>query len=268
MSIKEIILTLLIGTLISCQSNNDKNELAVFKAPQIINTQFNDSIESIPYQAKSITEVFPTFVGKFKFQEEIDINPAKRDTTIYKDFFNEYTRRGLRDSLDVNGLELVVDYDNSVKYNKYGDTSLYDNYSVYFVNSTNTDKVFYGKDSHVFGIQEAIDNSKYGEWRPIEGRGFDFCGNGHWGLIVHPQEFVLVLMRKYEGDYETKLRVRFEVGNNIFVSRPFKGRINENQFTIQDSSNLEQILQETDGKAATWLFYGAVPKEWVVKIFK
>ena len=272
MNIKEIILTLLLGTLISCQSNNDKNELAVFKPPQIINTQFNDSIESIPYQAKSITEVFPSFVGKFKFQEEIDINPEKRDTTIYKDFIDEYSRSGLTDSLGINGLELIVDYYNSVKYNRYyqyGDSTLYDHYPVYFVNSTKTDKVFYGKDSYVFGIQEAVDKSKYGEWRPIEGRGFDFCGNGHWGLIIHPQEFILVLMRKYEGDYATNMRVRFEVGDNIFVSRPFNGRINESQFSIQDSSYLKQRLRETDGKAATWLFYGAVPKEdeWAVKTF-
>lgn len=237
--------------------------MAVFKAPHIINTQFNDSIESTPYQAKSITEVFPSFIGKFKFQEEIDINPEIRDTTIYKDYI-EYSRRGLKDSLDVNGLELVVDYDNTVKYNwfyQYGDSSLYDHYPVYFVNSTNTDKVFYGKDSHVFGIQEAVDKEDSGEWRPIEGKGYDFCGYGTWALIVHPQEFVLVLMNKYQGDYETNLRARFQVGENILVSRPFKGMINKSQFSIQDSSQLQRQLEWSEGRAATYLFYGAIPKE-------
>jgi hypothetical protein len=271
MRTKILLLPLFIGTLISCQPTSEKSELTVFKSPQIVNSQLNDSIKSTLYQAEYVSEVFPTFVWKFKFQEEIDINPEKRDTTVYKDFIDKYSRRGLTDSLGINGLELIVDYDNSVKYNRYYqyDSSLYDHYPVYFVNSTQTDKVFYGKDSYVFGIQEAVDNIKYGEWRPIEGRGFDFCGNGRWGLIVHPQEFILVLMRKYEGDYETKMRVRFEVGENIFVSRPFKGRINEHQFSIQDSSYLEKRLQETNGKAATWLFYGAVPKEeeWAVKTF-
>jgi len=269
MRTKEIILTIVIGTLLSCQTNSEKSELTEFKTPQIINTQFNDSIKSILYQAEFVSEVFPSFVGKFKFQEEIDINPEKRDTTIYKDFI--YSRSKQTDSLDINGLELIVDYANSVKYNRYYqfDSSLYDHYPVYFVNSTKSDKVFYGKDSYVFGIQEAVDKEKYGEWRPIEGRGFDFCGNGRWGLIVHPQEFILILMRKYEGDYETEMRVRFEVGENIFVSRPFKGKINESQFSIQDSSYLEKRLQKTNGKAATWIFYGAVPKEeeWAVKTF-
>jgi hypothetical protein len=271
MRTKEIILTIVIGTFISCQSNSDKSELAEFKTPQITNTQFNDSTKSTPYQAEFVTEVFPSFVGKFKFQEEVDINPEKRDTTIYKDFIYDFSQIRLDDSLDIIGFELIVDYDNPVKYNRYYqyDSTLYDHYPVYFVNSTKNDKVFYGKDSYIFGIQEAVDKEKYREWRPIEGRGFDFCGNGRWGLIVHPQEFILVLMRKYKGDYETEMRVRFEVGENIFVSRPFKGRINESQFSIQDSSYLKRRLQETDGKAASWLFYGAIPKEeeWAVKTF-
>jgi len=269
MRIKEIILIVVVGTLICCQTINDKVEVVVFNTPQIINSQFDDSIKSTLFHAISISEVFPAFIGKFKFQDIIDINPVKRDTIIYKDFVDGYSRIRLNDSLDVNGFELIADYENSVKYNRYYeyDSTLYNYYPVYFVNSTNTDKVFYGKDSYVFGIQEALVKEKYGEWRPIEGRGFDFCGNGRWGLIVHPQEFVLVLMRKYDGDYETEIRVRFEVGENIFVSRPFKGKINKSQFSIQDSSYLERRLKETDGKAATWLFYGAITKEeeWTVK---
>ena len=268
---RNLILPLFIGTLISCQSNSNKSEWIEFNAPQIINTQFPDSIKSIPYQAKFVSDVFPLFIGKFKFNEKIDINPEKKDKTIYKDFIEGYSQMRVNDSLDINGFELIVDYDNSVKYNMYYqfDSTLYDYFPVYFVNSTKTNKVFYGKDDYVFGIQEAVEKNKYSEWRPIEGRGFDFCGNGRWGLIVHPQEFILVLMRKYEGDYETEMRVRFEVGENIFVSRPFKGKINHMQFSLKDSSYFERRLQETNGKAATWLFYGAIPKEeeWAVKTF-
>ena len=85
-------------------------------------------------------------------------------------------------------------------------------------------------------------------------------------MIVAPYEFVLVLMRKYEGDTETGLRVRFEIGESIYVSKAFLGKVNAKQFQIEDSSYLEKRLQETDGKAAAWLFYGAVPREneWVV----
>lgn len=271
---KGIILIIIIGTLISCKTNSDNNDLTIFKCPQIINSYFSDTISSTPYQAESVSEVFPIFVGKYKFQNIIDINPEYRDTALYKDFVASYSQIRLEDSLDVNGFELIIDYENSIKYNQFYHykhaSRLFDHYPIYFVNSTKNDKIFYGKDRYVFGIQEAVDRKEnYGEWRPIEARGFDFCGNGRWALIVHPQEFVLVLMRKYKGDYETQMRVRFEVGENIFVSRPFKGKINKKQFTIQDSSYLEQSLLETNGNAAYWLFYGAVPKEeeWEVKTF-
>ncbi len=256
----------------SCHTNNDKSKALVFKPPKIVNSQFGASIKSTPFKAEFISEVFPIFTRKFKFQDKIDINPEVKDTAIYKDFISEYSRIRLGDSLDVNGFELIVDYENTVKYNKYyqQESTLHDHYPVYFVNSTNTDKVFFGKDSYVFGIQEALNKTEYENWRPIESKGFDFCGNGRWGLIVHPQEFVLVLMRKYEGDYKTEMRVRFKVGENIFISKPFKGQINKSQFFIKDSSYLKKDLQETNGKAAAWLFYDAVPKEeeWAVKTLK
>jgi len=142
-------------------------------------------------------------------------------------------------------------------------------YPVYFVNSNNSDKIFFIKDKYAFGIQEALEKKKFGNWLPIESRGFDFCGNGYSGLIVHPQEFVVILMKKYDGDLETAMRARFQVGENIIVSKPFKGRINKNQFKIKDSSYIQGRLQKTNGKAASWLFYNAVPKEeeWVVKTF-
>ncbi|CAL2095114.1 hypothetical protein [Tenacibaculum sp. 190524A02b] len=263
MKTKELII-LCIGILIGCQRKSDKIETFVFSPPQIINSQLKDTIKSIPFKASFVSEVFPRFVGKFKFQDRIDINPEKRDSLTNKDFINLDYKNSLSDSIDVNGLELIVDYKNTVRYNPpyyERDSILLNYYPVYFVNSTNSDKLFYGKDNYVFGIQEAISKEKYGSWLPIESRGFDFCGNGHWGLVVHPQEFILVLMRKYEGSFNTQMRVRFKVNENIFVSKSFKGSINESQFSIRDSSYLKSRLQKTNGKATSWLFYGAVPKE-------
>lgn len=88
MRIKEILLTIFIGTLISWQSNRYESELVEFKVPKVINSQFKDSIKSIPYQAEFVTEVFPDFVGKFMFQEVIDINPEIRDLRTEKDFIS------------------------------------------------------------------------------------------------------------------------------------------------------------------------------------
>lgn len=124
-----------------------------------------------------------------------------------------------------------------------------------------SDKIFLGKDSYIMGIQEAIREEKWKRWRPIEARGFDFCGNGSWGMIVHPNEFVVVLMNKYKGGFPTQLRVRYVMGNNIFVSKPFFGSIDSSQFHIKDSSYVKRQLQRTKGRAAQSLFYGAEPRE-------
>lgn len=269
MKFKYILFVLNIVPIISCQYDKEHQEnILEFKIPEIVNTQFPDSILSKPFKSDYVSEVFPTFIGKFEFQNKVDINPKYRDTIIPTEYLEEYSEIRIGDSLDANGFELIVDYDKTVKYNRYYDTDsiLFDHYPVFFVNSSNSDKIFLAKDSYVFGIQEALDTLNWPQWRPIEGRGFDFCGNGKWGLIVHPNEFILVLMRKYEGNFKTGIRARFQIGENIYVSKPFKGTINSNQFNIKDDSSLKSYLQKSHGRAATWLFYGAEPHEnkWAV----
>ena len=246
--------------LISCESK--KKGQTVFQLPIITNSQYHDSIEVAKIQIQYVSEVFPSYVGKYKFDEVVDINPEARDTAFQNDFFYESESRELKDSLSVNGFELFIDYNTSVKYNQYYqfDSVLFEHYPVYFVNSSNAAKVFLGKDGYVFGIQEAMDSSTWQRWRPIEGAGYDFCGNGRWGMIVNPGEFILVLMRKYSGDYKTNLRVRFRLGENIMVSRPFPGTINKSQFFMEDSSYLKEMVQEKYCETADMIFYGASPK--------
>jgi hypothetical protein len=269
LSQKLFILFVLLGILTQGCVERPSESPRIFHPPIVDNTAVSDTVSTVPYNAEYVSEVFPTFVGKYRFADSIDINPAKRDTTMYKDFLFRYSRVRYKDSLDVNGFEVIPDYNTTVKYNRYKESPLYEHYPVYFVNSTNTDKVFLGKDSYAFGIQEARGYGEYAGWQPLEGRGFDFCGNGRWGLIVRPQEFVVVLMRKYQGDFNTQVRVRFRLGETTYVSAPFLGKVNSEQFRLRDSSYLQSRLQETDGKAAAWLFYGAVPEEaeWAVKTF-
>lgn len=256
-----ILLPLIFIIFLSCQSNLENDGNTVFVKPEVSNSRFNDSLKSIKYKANAVSSIYPTFAGKYSFAKSIDINREKRYTqTSNRDFIRGKYKIGLGDSIDVNGFEIIVDYEQTVKHNPFykHDSTLYAYYPVFFVNSTKTDKIFLGKDGYAFGIQEALDNYK---WKPIEGRGVIYCGNGHFGLLVHPQEFVVILMRKYKGDFETRIRVRFKVGESIYVSKPFKGTINYNQFSIPDSSYFGQRLKETNSNAATWLFYGAEPKK-------
>ena len=261
---KELLSIILILAVFGCNKKSNSNNVEVFKKPQIINSQFADTLNPTLFRAENVSNVFQTVVGKYKFQSIVDINPENRVTTFSKDYLIGSSRIRPNDSIDVNGLEIIIDYNKSIAYSPdyHHIPTVHEYYPVYFVNSTSTDKIFFGKDSYAFGIQEAQEKEPiYSHWRPIESRGYDFCGNGNWGLIVHPQEFVVVLMRKYEGNYETNLRVRFQIGENILVSRSFKGTIDQSQFSVLDSSYLELKLKETNGGAASWLFYGATPNE-------
>ena len=55
-------------------------------------------------------------------------------------------------------------------------------------------------------------------------------------VLVHPNESVAFLLRKFEGDFETRLRVRLRIGTCWYWSKPFSGRINKNQFCFTEAS--------------------------------
>lgn len=265
-----LFLGMLIIIIISCQSKSTVN--TTFTLPKVINTSISDSVKAIPFTEHFVSEVYPQYIGKFKFSDMIDINRKKQDTLFNKDYISEYDLYKLKDSFDVNGFEIIPDYNTSIPYPTYFVQNEY--YPVYFVNSTSSEKLFLGKDGYCLGIQEAFEADEgraahWGKWNPIEYRGYDFCGNGRWGVIVHPNEFVVVLMKKYTGTYKTKLRVRFQMNQSIFVSKSFDGCINRDQFSIRDSSYLQNTLRDTDGQAAHWLLYGAFPRKetWAVKSF-
>lgn len=246
--------------LFSCSIRPTEKEKKVFKEPEIINSLFADTTKAKLFTAECVSDIFPRFIGKFEFQEKIDIHPDKVQEIKHKDKIRDVYQLSINDSLDVNGFEVIVSYDKIVKYLEY-DPEPFSYYPIFLVNTTNSSKLFLGKDSHFFGIQEGKTKEKYGKWQPIESRGYDFCGNGNWGVVVKPNEFVLLLMRRYEGSFETKLRVRILNGASIYVSKPFKGFINEEQFKISEKSYSMKGLQETNGSTIMDFFYGAIPRE-------
>ncbi|MEM8527770.1 MAG: hypothetical protein AAGG68_24220 [Bacteroidota bacterium] len=263
---KSILPILLLLFTYSCILEEKKPlEKIQFNFPQLVNSKIDTSLRISKHKADHVSEIFPFFIGKYRFsQQNIDLANRAVDTNMLKDYTYSHGLDILADSIDMTGLELLVDYETSVVYKErysWRDSILYEYYPVYFVNSTNTDKFFLAKDSHVFGIQEASNTEQrsYAKWIPIEGLGRDWCGNGHWGVIIHPQEYLLILMKKYDGNFETDLRVRFKVGENIYVSKAFKGSINENQFKIKGNFHLESALSDSYMFAIENLFFGAFP---------
>ena len=89
------------------------------------------------------------------------------------------------------------------------------------------------QDEAVYMIYEAQDST--GNWRPIENWFFThFCGNSYYELVFKPQSYIISKVVKYEGDYETNLRLKVRNFDHVMYSNAFRGTINYEQ--LNDSS--------------------------------
>ena len=113
-----------------------------------------------------------------------------------------------------------------------------DEFNYFFLfNTTNKPKSFRCEDGQPKMIQEAQDNK--GVWRPIEYWRLSTCGMSHQTCSIEPNEYTFYKIRKYSGDFETKLRVKYRIDDVINYSPEFKGIINKKQFNIP-STNIRE----------------------------
>jgi hypothetical protein len=212
-----------------------------------------------PAQATYVQPVFPPVAGRFSFAQASTAPTSAPET----DYIREYAATiASRDStaLGTDGLEVLADYGQALAYRRPGlpaDDPHFPArlvYPVYVLNATPRTKLLLGKDSWVFAIQEARDRS--GHWRPIESKGYDFCGNGRWAVKLHPRQGMVVLLTKYRGPFRTLLRVRLVNGSSLYVSPPYVGQVDERQFNVPPDHY--QTL-EKDLSAVNYLYYGAIP---------
>jgi hypothetical protein len=255
---KNLIILSVVLTIYSCGENNNRVVDANFKIPVIQQPTTTDTIEySHP---DFITGVYPIFAGKSKFCDTLELTEMGwRDTSCREDFIPVYISWN-SDTLKYDGFELYPDYNTTVVSIPYFENKGYYCYPIYVVNQTPSMKTFTGKDDHVYAIQEALDSNQV--WRPIEARGYEFCGNGSWDLKIHPGEFAVVLIHKYKGNYKTKLRVRLAVNLNTYVSAPFEGTIDYKQFYLdREEGYYYSELIEDKYDVIRYYFLGAEPME-------
>ncbi len=82
----------------------------------------------------------------------------------------------------------------------------------------------------LYFIIEALDQSK--NWKPIEywdQPGF-LCGTGHEDYVLKPKHFIVSAVKKYNGDYKTKMRIKLKSFDKTYYSNEFSGTMNLNQF--------------------------------------
>lgn len=249
---------LLLITLMGCAvtSQKETDQLSHFVVPQIKVEQPKDSVSY--FEMDSLSETINIFRGKYRFSKEIEFQSLfDRDTLLNEDKIWEYSSTIHETNCTTDGFQLHADYNTEIPLEiPWLWTGWKYYYPVFIYNETKLDKMFDGKDREVFIIQEAL----YGNiWRPIECRSFYFCGNGHWGLKVHPGEFVVALVPKYKGDHKTKMRVRIKIGESLYVSNSYNGEINYSQFYLKQNSWILRQMKVDPMRTCLDHFYGGVP---------
>ena len=233
--------------LFSCTTNKqpEKAEKKKFYLPIVL--QDSSQQTGVLNEVKAVHPVSFPYMGKYEFCDTLKLaNKLHSGRTVGdavrdKDIFSEKGYIGIWDSLNTDGFQIFADYKTSIYYqdNPYDKKSIY--FPVYIVNETETDKIFFGKDGHAWGVQEAKDTSDYSSWYSIECKVFDFCGNGKFGIKVRPQEFIMILVPKYKGSQTGSMRVRLQVDKAIYVSLPYEGAYHQEQFHFDMSpSNIYQ----------------------------
>ena len=233
-----------------------------FSLPRVYQFDNNSSDSLSFFEAENIIDASTFFINKFNFTDTVSIvNEIEPNTAFGKDYItgDSASMRKLRDSLTSDGLQVFADYKISIpiKWSAVSKGGIY--YPVLVVNETRSDKFFTARDRYVSAIQEAKDKDE--KWRPIESKKFDFVGNGRWGLIIHPNEFALIITAKYHGSYKTLMRVRMTIGDDTYLTKAFEGTINEKQFYLKPGSYQYEEYKKNLSASLTRRFLGSVPLE-------
>jgi hypothetical protein len=99
-----------------------------------------------------------------------------------------------------------------------------------FLKNTDSVTVDIGYGRYVKLIIEAMDES--GKWKPIQQAYRYFCATGLNDLYLPPKNYVLTSCKIYEGEFKTKMRLKFGFKNHVY-SNEFYGRINPSQFVFK-----------------------------------
>jgi hypothetical protein len=225
-----------------------------FQVPVLTQVAAGHLLVSAKKPVKMIVQVWPPFVGRYPFAPRLAFETP--DSLGEKDFIQgNYLRRlEATQAVSSDGLEVVADYSRTLVDAKRGDNVAQQTFPVYVANTTLRTKYVYGESSRLYAIQEARDRS--GKWRPIERVGPAWCGGNEFALALQPQHLVMFLVNKYEGTFATELRVRVQIGECRYVSQPYAGQIEEEQFAVSPADY--RLLERYPAAIHSW-YLGAVP---------
>ena len=228
-----------------------------FQVPSYISLDTARSLR--PHKETAISPINPSFLGKYPFGDSLIWKV--REEWAFDDDYLYYERDTISKFLSA-GLQLIPRPEIQIEDPRIPSNNLA-YFPVFLPNETSSPIALFGKDSHLYATLEARDS--FGHWLPISYRSPDFCGWGRWTLKINPQEYGVMLMPVYKGNFSTQLRVRYINGENISVSTPFPASIAYEQFYFDKASSDKEWAAKDPAAFARSYCFGSYPLELIPK---
>ena len=208
--------------LISCKKENRNIKFTeIDLVDDSSNKLFADKVDSF-----TEAEFSPLYIGEIS--SEIKLSYRNDQTVKKTENWNKYKYP------KINSIKMFIDttkiigipisFDESPKSGKRNNKMAYP----VFIKSTNKDTVNIGYDVFLPIITEAKDRD--GNWRAIQKKFHFDCGTGIQDFYCAPNQIVISSMKKFRGNFKTKLRLKFESMGEKSYSNEIEGEINESQF--------------------------------------
>lgn len=241
--------------LISCIEEKQNSQPFEAKKPKIFSSQIHNRSLKLTDQ-NGILEASSILFGIYKGVDSIDISEPNQ-IEIQKRIRNSSISS--KDSFDVNGFEIAIDYEQTIFYDQLKDHRRSPNYHSYFplfiINSSKQDKLFIQQEDELDVVQEAQHPNQIHEYYAITF--LPIFGTRDIGILIRPNEYLLYFIPKFQGGITTELRLRYKTGNSTIVTKPFKGQINLNQFNTDQNAYLNDKIIKDGCDAVPWLFLDA-----------
>ena len=235
--------------IVSCKNDYGKHN---FSFPEVLDTlpttEIIYSTQSMKTPINDILAIGDKDLHQIKISKEQPVRynePARyRDTLLHKSGLQILVDTNQIMAIDLGYYEIpppppLNGENNSFTKNTYLVQAL----NVYVVNSSEQITHVDHQDARLIMIQEAKD--EFGNWRPIEFWRHHRSGTPYGTIELHPDQFVISKILRYNGEFETNIRLKLKNGKHTVYSEPFRGTINTNQFNLPDSFyEWQQYMQE------------------------
>lgn len=225
-----------------------------FKIPKISQHRWRQPLEAFDLDYISKSNPF-RYLGKFAFADSISISD---DRLLWS--AEDFLRYDELPSKEAHGSGLQVKIDPKLILCGRRNDKAKAYLPAFIFNETPTPQYLVGMNWQPWHILEAKDQE--GNWRPIQISIPSDCGTQMGFLKLKPQEFCILNLPVFTGDFATELRLRIRNGMQIMISNSFPAQINQNQFNFSPIDPAKKQLQKYPKKNWERFFLGSIPLEF------